>query len=222
MLTSASGCYEILNTVNGKRYIGSTMNLKKRWTEHRKILRGGRHNNQILQRAWNKYGEDAFKFLPILTCAPTKQMLMFYEQQLLDKVNPEYNILTTAGTCLGAKRSDASRKRMSEAHIGKPVKPRTIEQNAEISKRMLGHHRGMTGKTHTVESKSKMSEALTGKKRGPISDAHKASISAGGIGKRHTSPTPEHCIQMSEARKGVPWSPARRAAQDKKRGILTI
>ena len=216
MLTSASGCYEILNTVNGKRYIGSTVDMKRRWTEHRKLLRGSKHTNPILQHAWDKYGEDAFKFLPILTCAPTKKMLMFYEQQLLDKVNPEYNLLATAWTCLGAKRSDESRKRMSEAHIGKPAKPRTPEQNAAISTRMLGHHRGMTGKTHTAESKIKMSESQAGRKRGPLSDAHKASLSASNIGKHSGPLTPEHCIQISKARKGVPWSPARRAAQNKR------
>ena len=45
-----SGIYEILNTVNGKRYIGSAVNLAKRWKEHRTGLNRKDHANQILQR----------------------------------------------------------------------------------------------------------------------------------------------------------------------------
>lgn len=30
-----SGIYQIINTVNGKRYIGSAVNLGKRWINHR-------------------------------------------------------------------------------------------------------------------------------------------------------------------------------------------
>lgn len=33
-----AGIYEIRNTVNGKRYIGSTVNFKRRWWAHRAKL----------------------------------------------------------------------------------------------------------------------------------------------------------------------------------------
>ena len=54
--------YQITNKINGKIYIGSTNNLSKRWNNHRSKLRNGKHENDYLQQAWNKYGEDAFEF----------------------------------------------------------------------------------------------------------------------------------------------------------------
>src|SRR5574340_833239 len=93
-----TGVYEILNRENGKRYIGSALNLNRRIGRHRGDLRRGEHHSQKLQRAWNKHGEQAFVFKEILTCQPS--MLLFYEQQLLDKAQPEYNIGAIAGAAM--------------------------------------------------------------------------------------------------------------------------
>lgn len=67
-MENQSGIYEIVNTVNGKRYIGSAKKFKIRWSKHVSALRLCKHHSRHLQAAWNKYGEAAFKFLPILTC----------------------------------------------------------------------------------------------------------------------------------------------------------
>lgn len=56
------GIYKILNKTNGKFYIGSSINIPKRWWEHKKRLRLGIHQNIHLQRAWNEYGEESFVF----------------------------------------------------------------------------------------------------------------------------------------------------------------
>lgn len=56
------GIYEILNKVNGKRYIGKSKNTKSRWQQHRSSLRGGKHHNVHLQRAWDTYKEESFSF----------------------------------------------------------------------------------------------------------------------------------------------------------------
>lgn len=56
------GIYRILNTINNKFYIGSSVNLRKRLYEHRRLLRLGKHENYHLQNAFTKYGEENFKF----------------------------------------------------------------------------------------------------------------------------------------------------------------
>jgi group I intron endonuclease len=54
--------YQIRNTANNKIYIGSTNNVRKRWNNHRSKLNNGKHENQYLQLAWQKYGENSFEF----------------------------------------------------------------------------------------------------------------------------------------------------------------
>ena len=55
--------YCIYNKVNGKKYIGSTRNFKKRSETHLYRLRHGLHCNRYLQRSFNKYKEDNFEFI---------------------------------------------------------------------------------------------------------------------------------------------------------------
>ena len=58
-----SGIYSITNLSNGKRYIGLSKFIHQRWAVHRKNLRKNKNSpNGYLQSAWNKYGEDLFKF----------------------------------------------------------------------------------------------------------------------------------------------------------------
>lgn len=56
------GIYKITNIINNKIYIGSSTDIKKRWHGHKYDLRKNKHCNTHLQNAWNKYGEDNFKF----------------------------------------------------------------------------------------------------------------------------------------------------------------
>lgn len=60
MDTNNSGIYKITNSVNGKVYIGSTVDLKRRKRVHFRDLRVGQHYNTHLQRAYNKYGASNF------------------------------------------------------------------------------------------------------------------------------------------------------------------
>ena len=59
------GVYQIKNTLNGKAYIGSSKNIKRRLGIHRSMLRRGTHRNPHLQNAWNKYGESAFVMVAV-------------------------------------------------------------------------------------------------------------------------------------------------------------
>lgn len=62
------GIYKITNKVNGKIYVGQSVNIKQRWAEHKANLRNNKHENLYLQNAWNKYGEENFSFEIIEKC----------------------------------------------------------------------------------------------------------------------------------------------------------
>lgn len=52
----------IKNRVNGKRYIGESIDIQRRFYQHKNELRKGKHHSDRLQKDWNKYGEKAFRF----------------------------------------------------------------------------------------------------------------------------------------------------------------
>lgn len=62
------GIYKITNTVNGKVYIGQSVDLKKRIRVHKRYLRLGIHDNEHLQNAYNKYGEESLKYSVLEEC----------------------------------------------------------------------------------------------------------------------------------------------------------
>ena len=67
-----AGIYQIVNSVNNKRYIGSSTNIIQRFRTHCSNLKHNKHSNLHLQNAWNKYGLDAFQFEIIEECSKDK------------------------------------------------------------------------------------------------------------------------------------------------------
>lgn len=88
------GIYQIYCIISKEKYIGSSIDIKERWRRHKKDLRGNRSHSIILQRAWNKYGEDNFEFSLIEECDVSN--LLQKEQFYLDNIKPVYNICTSA------------------------------------------------------------------------------------------------------------------------------
>lgn len=119
------GIYEIVNKTNGHRYIGSSVNIHNRTNLHIRNLNQNKHHSRHLQSAWNKYKADAFEFGMLISCP--KNLLLYYEQQFLDLIHPEYNISPTASSVLGTKRTEEQRKRMS-----KSARNKTAEQREHI------------------------------------------------------------------------------------------
>lgn len=152
-----SGIYKIENTINGKVYIGSSINIPKRRRDHMTHLRRSEHDNFKLQNAWNKYGEQAFDFSTLLICE--RESLTHYEQIVIDgfdAVNSGYNICPVAGNCSGVSPSAETRHKLSVALLGKPKKPLSPETKRKLSKIN-------TGKTLSEETRKKISRSNMGR-----------------------------------------------------------
>lgn len=83
------GVYQIKNSLNGKVYVGSSIDIQKRTTEHKKLLRDGKHKSPHLQNAWHSYGEGVFAFSVLVICR--KSELLLYEQAAIDALAAHYS-----------------------------------------------------------------------------------------------------------------------------------
>lgn len=122
-LCRGAGIYSILNRENGKIYVGSSMRLNHRWTEHRMELERKEHGNRYLQRAFQK-NPDAF-YLELIEemDSPTKESLLDREQfwmNFFQSYDPEkgYNISPKAESCQGIKRSPEFLEKVSRSLKG--------------------------------------------------------------------------------------------------------
>lgn len=156
-----SGIYQIVTKHNGKRYVGSSFDIERRELEHCRDLRNQRHHSKYLQRVYNKYGKDNLQHEVLITCH--SDMLLWYEQQFLDQLKPEYNSNPSARSRLGSKASEETRLKMSLARKGKPF---SDEHRSNMSKARLG-------KRMTEEARRRLSMSRTGK---PLSENHRIAI----------------------------------------------
>lgn len=96
-----SGIYRIINKLNGRIYIGSSKEFKRRWKQHTYSLRSQKHQNKFLQADFNKCGEEAFVFEVVETTdgKTREERLMTeggYIKQYYDKGVNCYNLCDRA------------------------------------------------------------------------------------------------------------------------------
>lgn len=165
-MSGICGIYEIKNTKNGNSYVGQSVDIIKRFAAHKHAFRNGRHFNPHFQNAWNKYGESSFVFKILLIC--DKENLTYYEQLLVDKLNPLYNICRECvGSPLGTKHTEQTRLKMSVMRIGNKNTlghKLSDEHKKKISESLTGEKNGFFGRKHSAESIKRMSEIKTGEK----------------------------------------------------------
>lgn len=93
-----TGVYQIVNEVNGKKYIGSSINIENRYKTHLSNLRNNKHPNKKLQNAANRYGLNKFYLQILEICEPDE--LLTIEQDHIDSADKDtlYNLTFIANS----------------------------------------------------------------------------------------------------------------------------
>ncbi len=193
-----TGVYCILNTANGKRYIGSAAkSLTARWDQHRRALRRGAHKNIHLQAAWNKYGEECFVFFVVARCSPDQCVRV--EQLFINALRVAvrgigYNIHPLASSPLGVKRSAETRAKVAAAKRGKPL---SAEHREKVRLAGIGRVRSPEaiektaaanrGKKHTPEFRARLS--VLAKARPPWTAEQRVAAAVRRLGRKHSQQT---------------------------------
>ena len=166
--------YLVTNTINGKQYVGYTIDLEKRLSSHKSA-----DTDTHFYRAIRKYGWENFDVDVIFEHDDEKWTLAVMEPHFIawyDTYHNGYNLTEggegALGRCVsedtrsrigdalrGKRKSDAHRKKLSDSLKGKPSvnrgkkkPPRTEEHKRKIAE-------ANRGKKRSAESRRKMSEA---------------------------------------------------------------
>ena len=148
---AAAGIYKIVNKTNGKIYIGSASDVKRRWREHKYKLKKGIHPNKHLLSSWQINGEENFVY-EILEIVDDLEMLLerenFYIDHYFSNV-PEtgYNIRKDCRSQLGYKHSEETKQKMR----GRKVSEETKQILAEYAKNQKPYWLGKKRDQETID-----------------------------------------------------------------------
>jgi group I intron endonuclease len=156
----SSGIYLIENKKNGRKYIGSSVNIDYRLIRHKIDLNNGRHHSRFMQRDWNKTTEKFFKSSILEIVEPLH--LIVREQHYLDTLKPEYNSCPVAGNSLGIVRSKEFREKLSKSLSGEKNPMFGRKQSEETKKKISAIHKG---KISSEEHKIKIRLSTSGIKK---------------------------------------------------------
>ena len=105
-----AGVYEITNNITGEFYIGSSKDIKKRWTNHKSLSVWKRLSGMKLYQAFIKYGLNNFTFEVIEETADLKKR----EQYWIEQLKPSYNNIYAKGR--NTERRKESNRRYNKAY----------------------------------------------------------------------------------------------------------
>ena len=110
----SSGIYLIKNWKNGKKYYGQSNDVEKRLALHEVSLKGNYHDNDHLQKSFNKYGRYSFTFEKIGDVE--EESLDYVESWLIlsdNTNNPKYGYNKTDGGSLNTRHTLETRQKIS-------------------------------------------------------------------------------------------------------------
>ena len=147
------GVYKITNNITGQFYIGQSVDIMRRWTEHKTPKAYG---NDRLHNDMKEYGLSNFKLEVIEECE--KEKLLERERHYIHTLDPYYNVI-------GKRMTDETKAKVSDG-MKRAWLNFSDEHKNRIYKNLTGHKKGyvMSEETRRKISK-KVSEAQKQKVR---------------------------------------------------------
>lgn len=182
------GIYCIRRRSNGKCYVGQSINIEKRFKDHKRWA----HKNSYIERVIRKHGIDAFVWEILEICdEDVLNQREIHWIASLDTMKPNGYNLAFGGNHTRLTKEAREKIRRSKLGEKNPNYGRTYtpEERQRISESLQGENNPFYGKTHSPEVLRKISERHKGKK---------------------VYFSPEHRRKLSEARKGWVNSPETR------------
>ena len=151
-----TGVYCLVNLINGKIYIGSSVNLAVRMRNYLNttFLKNKKNNNMPIVTALLKYGQDNFAVLIVEYI--NIENLTVRETHYITQLLPYYNVLKQGYSSIGYKHTEATKQMLSELAKNKIHSDKT---KALISRALVGENNPFYNKNHSIESKLRMIEA---------------------------------------------------------------
>ena len=140
------GIYKIQSiTFPDRIYIGSAIDMDRRWTYHKTRLNKGVHENSKLQNHVSKYGINDLVHSVLHVCADEE--LIIAEQFFIDSYNPYFNICKIAWSTLG------------RPSLLKGIKTGFVPSSA-FKKGHIPKHKGTKGMFPNLHKGEKLSEEV--------------------------------------------------------------
>ena len=189
-----SGIYLIENKINGKKYIGQSIKIEKRWAKEK-----FGQTNEYLYQAFKKYGIENFSFIILEEIDKNNKELMnerekFYisKYKTTDR-NFGYNLTEGGDGSLGYKLTPEQCRSVSLALKGHSISEETKQKIRESNS---GEKSAWYGRKHKKESKEKIRNSLIGHS---VSEATREKLRNANLGRKASEETKQ---KMSESRKG--------------------
>lgn len=121
-MNKISAVYKILNTVTGEFYIGSSVDVKKRWKDHKVPSTRKNRPNMLLYKAMQEYGLECFSFEILEEVEPER--LRQEEQRFIDVLIPTYNDRNSKGWNVERRKNSSikSNKKYRQSDKGREVR----------------------------------------------------------------------------------------------------
>lgn len=188
--------YCVTNLVNGKQYVGQTV-------ENRKVGHG-----MAITMAYKKYGKEAFEYEKICTGIASRNTLNYLEKFWIathNSIAPNGYNIEAGGTDKGIV-AESTKQKLREHNLGKVI---PIDVRKKISESLKGDKNPFYGKTHSPEAMAKIMAANIGKIV-IISEETKEKIRQSKIGNKNPmygkQITEEHRAKLkANSAKNKPW-----------------